>query len=123
MTPEERKMERQMRRDRHAVALREPLREQQETIPSHTQPQPSNDSTCEIDHPDVVQRMQNFHRSLLNLQNVFCDLRKECFPTIKTDELGICYCCQSDSHQPKLFTVQNNMDPGSVPTELYVSSL
>ena len=89
----------------------------------HAEPQPSDHSTLKIDHSDVVQRMQNFHRSLLALQNAFCDLCKERFPTINTNELGICNHCQTDSQQPKLFTLQNNMDPGSVSTELRISCL
>jgi len=90
MTPEEREMARQVRRDRHAAALREPPREQQadrQTILQHMIPhaklQPSILSTLEIDHPDVIQRMQNFHRSLSDLQNAFCDLCKERFPAIQ----------------------------------------
>ena len=89
MTPEERETARQVRRDRRAAALREPPREQQadhQTIPPHmiphAEPQPSNHSTLENNHPDVVQRMQNFHKSLSDLQNAFCDLCKEFFPTI-----------------------------------------
>jgi len=67
MTPEEREMARQVRRDRCPAALREPPREQQadhQTIPPHmiphTEPQPSDHSTLEIDHPDVVQECRTF---------------------------------------------------------------
>ena len=126
MTPEQRETARQVRRDRRATALTEPrtepTRQQQTDCQVHTEAQPTiNATTLEIDHPDVIQRVQQFHRTLSDLQNIFCELCKERFPMIKTNQLSICSRCQTDSQHPKLFTLENNMDPGPVPTELCVS--
>ena len=45
----------------------------------------SSQEMAQIDHPDVIQRIQGFHRILSDLQNVLCNICKECFPTISTD--------------------------------------
>ena len=72
---------------------------------------------AQIDHPDVIQRIQGFHRILSDLQNVLCNICKERFPTISTDELGVCHQCLVDFEVAKLFSAENNMDPGSVPAD------
>ena len=67
--------------------------------------------------------MQNFYRCLSDLQNEFCGTCKECFLTIKTNEVGLCNRCWTDAQLPKLFTPENNMDRGSLRTDLCVSSI
>jgi len=89
----------------------------------NTRPPQHTNYPLEVDDTHVIELMQNFHRGLSDLQNEFCGTCKECFPTIKTNEVGLCNCCRTDAQLPKLFTPENNMDPGSVPTELCVSSI
>ena len=47
-----------------------------------------------------------------------CCVCLERFPTIKTDDGGVCTRCQADSKTPKIYSAGNNMDPGPVPPEL-----
>ena len=65
----------------------------------------SSQEMPQIDHPDVIQRIQGFHRILSDLQNVLCNICKERFPTISTDELGMFRRCLVDSEVPKLFSL------------------
>ena len=73
MIPEERKTARQVRRDRRAAALREPPSKQQadrQTIPPHAEPQPSNHSTLEIDHP-VTQMLYKECRTFTEVYQIY----------------------------------------------------
>ena len=83
----------------------------------------SSQEMPQIDHPHVIQRIQGFHRILSDLQNVLCNICKEHFPTISTDELGVCHWCLVDSKVPKLFSAENNINPGSVPAEFCVNCI
>ena len=65
----------------------------------------SSQEMPQIDHPDVIQRIQGFHRNLSDLQNVLCNICKEHFLTISSDELGVCRQCLVDSEVPKLFSL------------------
>ena len=125
MTPEQRETVLQQRRDRRAM-MREEQTDRQ-TVQPHSRPQSKpqsrNVSTLKIDDPNVIQRIQHFHRTLSDLHNVFCDVCKERFPTINSNELGICHRCHADSLLPKLFSHEHNMDPDSVPIELCVSCI
>jgi len=49
----------------------------------------------EVDDPHVIKLMQNVHRGLSDLQNESCGTCKECFPTIKTNEVGLRNRCQT----------------------------
>ena len=85
MIPEQREMASQVRTHRCTTAVREPCREQQmdcQPMLTHTKPHRTIHSTLEIDHSDVIQKMQQFHSSFLDLQNTFCDLCKERFPSL-----------------------------------------
>ena len=109
MTTEEWDATRQLRRDRRAATTsamtQQEQRQTQGNLPKQqamdhsSQAMPSmnhsiNHSSQEmpqIDHPDVIQRIQGFIESYLtDLQNVLCNICKESFPTISTDELGVC---------------------------------
>jgi len=63
--------------------------------------------------------MREFYLDLTALHTL-CDVCLKQFPSIKTNEAGVCYCCQHDTEVPKLYSAANNMNPGSVPPELCV---
>lgn len=138
MISEERDAARQLRRHRRAATTSAMMqREQhpaqgslpeQQAMDHSSQATPStnhsfNDSLPQFDRLDVIERIQGFHTMLSDLQNTLCNICKERFPTIRTNELGVCHRCLADSQVPKLFSVENNMDPGSVPAELCVSCI
>ena len=75
-----------------------------------------------FDDPIVVNRMQQFHSTMSALQNVFCETCLECFLSGVTNRSRICSHCLTDSEVPKLYSTENNMNPGPVPPELSVSS-
>jgi len=75
-----------------------------------------------VDNPDIIHKVQEFHQSLTTLQNVLCSVCLEQFPTFaNTAATQICRHCNLDTQIPKLFSIENNMDPGPVPFELSVS--
>ena len=74
-----------------------------------------------FDDPSIVHKVIEFHNSLMSLTSVKCSICLEKFPTVKVDTAGTCTRCHADKHSPKLYSVQNNMDPGPVPPELTVS--
>ena len=43
-------------------------------------------SHIKIDDPNVIQRIRHFDRTLSDLHNVFCDVCKEHFPTINSND-------------------------------------
>ena len=57
----------------------------------------------------------------MSLAPVKCTVCLENFPTLKVNAAGICTCCHDDRHSPKLYSAQNNMNPGPVPPKLKVS--
>ena len=73
-----------------------------------------------VDNPEIIRKMREYHVDLTALQNTLCDVCLEQFPSIKTNEAGVCYRCQHDTEVPKLYSAANNMNPGSVPPELCV---
>ena len=89
------------------------------------QSSPPIDIRFTVDNPDIIHRVQEFHRSFATLQNILCNVCLERFPTITTNTIPteICHRCNIDKETPKLFSVENNMDPGPVPHELSVSSI
>jgi len=77
-----------------------------------------------VDNPDIINKVDEFHRTLVALQNVLCNVCLEQFPTFasNTTPTDICCRCNLDTQIPKLYSLQNNMDPGPVPLELSVSA-
>jgi len=75
MSTEEQEAACRVRRERHAVMIPE----QQHAQCERNQQQASNRSSqsvpLHLDHPDVIQRIEAFHRNLSCLQNVFCNVR------------------------------------------------
>ena len=86
-----------------------------------TESSPSVFHNLVVDDPEIIQILQQFHSNLTTLENVMCNICLEQFPCITTDVSGLCRRCYLDTETPKLFSGGNNMDPGPVPPELYVS--
>ena len=74
-----------------------------------------------FDHPDIIAKMTEFHEHMDSLQSAKCDVCLEQFPNLRLDTQQSCRRCATDKHVPKLFSSQNNMNPGVVPPELTVS--
>ena len=75
-----------------------------------------------INDLDIIHRMQEFHRSLATLQNMLCNVCLEEFPSFITNSTTteMCRRCNLDTQTPKIFSAENNMNPGPVPPELLV---
>jgi len=69
----------------------------------------------------IIRKMREFHTSLLSLQCSCCSICIERFSSISVDAMNICSRCNNDKHVPKIYSADNNMDPGPVPMELTVS--
>ena len=91
-----------------------------------TEPSPSismHFHNLSVYDPEIIHEVQQFHSSLAALESVQCSTCLEQFPSINTNATGLCRRCHLDTDVPKLFSAENNMDPGAVPSELYVSSI
>ena len=75
----------------------------------------------QFDHPDIIAKMTEFHTHMDSLQSAKCEVCLEQFPNLRLDTQQCCRRCAADKHVPKLFSSQNNMNPGVVPPELTVS--
>jgi len=65
-----------------------------------------------VDNPDIIHKVQEFHQSLTTLQNVFCNVCLEQFPAFSnTAATQLCRRCNLDTQVPKLFSIENNMNP------------
>ena len=75
--------------------------------------------STDINDPDIIDRVQEFHRSLATLQNMSCNVCLEEFPSFitNTTTTEICRRCNLDTQTPKLFSAENNMNPGPVPPD------
>jgi len=85
-------------------------------------PQQSTDLPS-FDDPSVLTKIMQFHSDLMTLSFNQCSICKENFPNLKVSTAGICSRCHSDKHVPKLYSAENNMDPGPVPSQLTVCLL
>ena len=75
-----------------------------------------------INDPIVVAKITEFHNDFESLEPVRCSTCLERFPSISFNNMD-CSKRHNDYHVPKQFSAANNMDPGSVPAELEVSSV
>ena len=67
--------------------------------------------------------MLKFHSSLASLDMVKCTTCLEQFPGLNMHSGSTeCARCHRDHHTPKLYSPDNNMDPGVVPVQLQVST-
>ena len=106
-----------MNAEHSETALEDPRERHQ--IPNHSLP--SQFRNLAVDDPEITWRIQEFYRDLTTLENTLCNVCLEQFPSIKANETGVCNRCQGDSEVPRLYSAENNMDPGPVPPELCVS--
>ena len=68
------------------------------------------------------ERIQRFHRELWSLETVMCLICLEKFPGMKLTLQSECQRCHRDKNTLKLYSSANNMSPGSIPSELEVST-
>ncbi|CAB3985569.1 Hypothetical predicted protein [Paramuricea clavata] len=68
----------------------------------------------------VQNEMHSFHLDQEHLEHRQCTMCKEAWPTRQNlaSEVYICYRCKRDKKSPKKFSVENGMDPGTVPEQL-----
>lgn len=72
----------------------------------------------------AVGKISEFHAYLENLVTSKCTTCYEAFPGLKLQRLTTeCQRCWRDKHIPKLYSSDNNMNPGPVPQHLLVSNL
>ena len=81
----------------------------------------SHSINLSVDDPEIIGQVQQLHSCLATLESVPCTTCLKQFPSIVVNVTGLCHCCHVDADVPKLFSAENNMDPGAVPSELYVS--
>ena len=74
-----------------------------------------------LNQPAVHKKIEKFHSDLCNLTNAFCPI---CHELLLGNSVGSsnysCQRCTRDSSLPKLYSLDNNMDPGLVPSQLQV---
>ena len=76
-----------------------------------------------LEQQSVQANMHAFHRHLNTLCSVTCTTCSEDFPSFKLHaQTSECVRCSKDKHMPNVYSAANNMDPGSVPPQLLVSS-
>ena len=91
-------------------------------LPSPQIPTQFNREVPSFNDPAVIRKMCEFHEGLLNLEFSCCVVCMERFPSgISGNAMNVCKRCATDKHLPKLYSGDNNMDPGPVPPELAVS--
>jgi len=67
-------------------------------------------------------KIKEFYTKLYTIEPHECSICKERFLTIRSDRNGICVRCQADTKIPRLYSAENNMDPGQLPPQITVSS-
>ena len=80
----------------------------------------------QLHQPIVRSKMSKFHSEMASLQMSLCITCRERFPglTVRMTPSGTeCLRCVRDKHSPKAYSSLNNMDPGTVPHELFVNSV
>ncbi len=71
-----------------------------------------------IEQP-ILEKLTTFHNKLASYDFQECPHCNESFPiTNPSSTSGGCTRCKRDKYQPKLYSRENNMDPGNVPDQL-----
>ena len=74
--------------------------------------------------PSVQEKMRRFHSHIASLTSPKCSTCLESFPGLQLPPpSNECARCIRDKHIPKMYSSANNMDPGSLPTQLQVSNI
>ncbi len=85
--------------------------------------QSDDDSTAPLLQQTFARtRMMKFHEELSSIDFNICSVCLETFSGAKMTKSTICQRCCRDKKDPKLYSTNNNMDPGEVPIELQVST-
>ena len=81
----------------------------------------SIDATLPLyDQPAVLRKMEQYHTKLANLEVLVCSSCQELLPGRSLESSNECSRCARDAALPKLYSCDNNMDPGAVPSQLQV---
>ena len=79
-------------------------------------PTPSRNDKC------VKEKVNMLHKEMASTESPMCSICLEKFlGTQMTNKSSECQRCYRDKKVPKLFSAENNMNPGSLPAELQVS--
>ncbi len=76
--------------------------------------------TALLDQPAVTSKVLNFHVQLAGLEASCCGICHESLPVLTVSSSQECRRCSSD-HSSPIYSIDNNMIPGTVPSELQVS--
>ena len=82
--------------------------------------------TCgeQTSQPSVQEKMRRFHSHIASLTSPKCSTCSESFPGLQLPPpFNECARCIRDKHIPKIYSSANNVDPGSLPTQLQVSNI
>ncbi len=72
----------------------------------------------------VKEKMDKFHHEMSSIESTMCIVCSEKFPGTKMASLSTtCIRCYRDTANPKLYSSENNMNPGAVPNELQVCDI
>ncbi len=72
----------------------------------------------------VKERMDKFHHEMSSIESTICIVCSEKFPGTKMASLSTtCVRCYRDKANPKLYSSENNTNPGAVPNELQVCDI
>ena len=75
-----------------------------------------------LEQHHVQATMRAFHQDMATIESPVCATCMEKFPGLKVNaRTSECLRCARDKHVPKLFSADNNMHPGVVPSQLQVS--
>ena len=86
---------------------------------AETQPEPERTSMPALEDEWVQGKLAGFHSKISSLSFTHCSCCNESFPSIElTSSTSVCSRCSRDKQEPKLYSPDNNMDPGSVPLAL-----
>ncbi len=69
----------------------------------------------------VKEKMDKFHHEMSSIESTICIVCSEKFPGTKMASLSTT--CIRDKANPKLYSSENNMNPGAVPNELQVCDI
>ena len=77
-----------------------------------------------LEQSSVQSKMLKFHAHCAALEMPACTTCCKQFPGLKVNShSGECLSCSRDKHVPKLYSSENNMNPGPVPQQLQVNML
>ena len=112
---------RRQEHERRAAETDQQREDRLQVIHESRQSQSVSSQVALIDQPAVRAKMQKFHLSISNIEVPMCMTCLESFPGMNMcARLNECNRCHRDQCSPKLFSHDNNMDPGDVPPQLQV---